>query len=76
MAPSTYVDSVPIVRRWIREWYEQMSPLDRRRAIELKEAICSNHKIARHLGHINATIRQCLQEWVNNDRVEHQEGSG
>ncbi|UYV77770.1 hypothetical protein LAZ67_15002210 [Cordylochernes scorpioides] len=48
----------------------------RGRAIGLKEAGWSNGLIARHLCRSDAAIRRCWQEWVNNGRLQCQDGSG
>ncbi|UYV64260.1 hypothetical protein LAZ67_3000095, partial [Cordylochernes scorpioides] len=46
------------------------------RAIGLKEAGWSNRLIARHLCRSDAAIRRCWQKWVNNRRMQRQDGSG
>lgn len=60
----------------IRAHYEQLSEFDRGRIIGLKEAGWTNRRIARHLSRSDATIRRCWQGWVENGRVQRQDGSG
>ncbi|UYV65536.1 hypothetical protein LAZ67_3004622 [Cordylochernes scorpioides] len=63
-------------RRKIRAHYEHMSEFETGRAIGLKEAGWSNRLIARHLCRSDAAIRRCWQKWVNNGRLQCQDGSG
>ncbi|UYV82646.1 hypothetical protein LAZ67_22000361 [Cordylochernes scorpioides] len=63
-------------RRKIRAHYEHMSEFEIGRAIGLKEAGWSNRLIARHLCRSNAAIRRCWQKWVNNGKMQRQDGSG
>ncbi|UYV83849.1 hypothetical protein LAZ67_X000408 [Cordylochernes scorpioides] len=63
-------------RRKIRAHYEHMSEFETSRAIGLKEAGWSNRLIARHLCRSDAAIRRCWQKWVNNGRMQRQDGSG
>ncbi|GFU02414.1 HTH_Tnp_Tc3_2 domain-containing protein [Trichonephila clavipes] len=63
-------------RHRIRAYYEQLSKFKRDRIIELKEGGWANRKIAPHMGRSNAAIRRCWQEWVDNGRFQHHDGSG
>ncbi|UYV61626.1 hypothetical protein LAZ67_1005602 [Cordylochernes scorpioides] len=55
----------------------QLSPeYETGRAIGLKEAGWSNRLIARHLCRSDAAIRRCWKKWVNNGRMQRQDGSG
>ncbi|UYV82173.1 hypothetical protein LAZ67_21001252 [Cordylochernes scorpioides] len=65
-----------MLRRKIRAHYEHMSQFETGRAIGLKEAGGSNRLIARHLCRSDAAIRRCWQKWVNNGRIQRQDGSG
>ncbi|GFV52271.1 HTH_Tnp_Tc3_2 domain-containing protein [Trichonephila clavipes] len=56
--------------------YEQLSEFERGRIIGLKEGSWANRRIARQMGRGNAAIRRCWQEWVNNGRFQHHDGSG
>ncbi|GFS79155.1 HTH_Tnp_Tc3_2 domain-containing protein [Trichonephila clavipes] len=49
---------------------------ERSRIIELKEAGWTNRRIVRYIGRIDAAIRRCGQEWVENGRFQRQDGSG
>ena len=59
----------------IRAHYKQISEFDRGRIIGLKEAGWTNRRIARHLSRSDATIRRCWQGWIENGRVQRQDGS-
>ncbi|UYV76682.1 hypothetical protein LAZ67_14001733 [Cordylochernes scorpioides] len=63
-------------RRKIRAHYEHMSEFETGRAIGLKEAGWSNRLIALHLCRSDAAIRRCWQKWINNGRMQRQDGSG
>ncbi|UYV63544.1 SEC14L2 [Cordylochernes scorpioides] len=63
-------------RRKIRAHYEHMPEFETGRAIGLKEAGWSNRPIARHLCRSDVAIRRCWQKWVNNGRIQRQDGSG
>ncbi|GFU12688.1 HTH_Tnp_Tc3_2 domain-containing protein [Trichonephila clavipes] len=51
-------------------------PLNEHCIIELKEAGWEKRRIARHMGRTDAAIRRCWQEWVENGRFQHYDGSG
>ncbi|GFU71370.1 HTH_Tnp_Tc3_2 domain-containing protein [Trichonephila clavipes] len=55
--------------------FKQLSEFERDRIIELKEAGWVNRRIARHMGRSDAAIRICWQEWVDNRRCMHHDGS-
>ncbi|UYV70155.1 hypothetical protein LAZ67_7002015, partial [Cordylochernes scorpioides] len=73
---STPISTVSMPSRKIRAHYEHMSEFETGRAIGLKEAGWSNRLIARHLCRSDAVIRRCWQKWVNNGRMQRQDGSG
>ncbi|UYV62219.1 Transposase, partial [Cordylochernes scorpioides] len=73
---STPISIVSMPRQKIRAHYEHMSEFETGRAIGLKEAGWSNRLIARHLCRSDAAIRRCWQKWVNNGRMQRQDGSG
>nr|XP_042913807.1 uncharacterized protein LOC122273897 [Parasteatoda tepidariorum] len=56
--------------------YEKLSEFDRSRIIGLKEDGWTNRSIARHLSRSDAAIRRCWQGWLENGRVQCQDGSG
>nr|XP_042894539.1 uncharacterized protein LOC122268610 [Parasteatoda tepidariorum] len=60
----------------IRAHYEQLSEFGRGRIIELKEAGWTNRRTARHLSRSDAAIQRCWQGWLENCRVQRQDGSG
>ncbi|UYV83554.1 hypothetical protein LAZ67_23001451, partial [Cordylochernes scorpioides] len=63
-------------RRKIRAHYKHMSEFETGHAVGLKEAGWSNRLIARHLCQSDAAIRRCWQKWVNNGKMQRQDGSG
>ncbi|GFV40160.1 hypothetical protein TNCV_3953571 [Trichonephila clavipes] len=51
-----------------RAHYETLSEFERVCIIELKKVGWANRRIARHMGRIDAAIRRCRQELVENGR--------
>ncbi|GFX69945.1 hypothetical protein TNCV_2079251 [Trichonephila clavipes] len=50
-----------------------MSPFERRRPVELKEAgkIAANHSITRNVGRSDAINLRCRQEWMSYDSTQY-----
>ncbi|GFX88126.1 HTH_Tnp_Tc3_2 domain-containing protein [Trichonephila clavipes] len=63
-------------RRRIRAHYEQLSGFERGRIIGLKEAGCTNWRIALHMDRSDAAIKRCWQEWVDIGKFQRHDGSG
>ncbi|GFU25774.1 uncharacterized protein TNCV_5103591 [Trichonephila clavipes] len=65
-----------MLRRRIQAHDEQLSKFERGRIIGLKEAGWANGRIACHMGRLDAAIRRCWQEWVDNGRFQRHDNSG